>query len=1014
MVLPKISFSFRGGFTMNAYILLLRTFYLIAFCIMAAVSVDGQLHGPSEGAKLHSIRQSAAISIDESRYYSDEVISEGWEHKLDPGLRLLIRQTGSLNKSVGTEWIGSASAPLSIHYSGPGEPMVDVFIQTDGTQPGGNSGLEILSQVGNIYAARVPVSSLELLGRDQSTVFIEASARRERFNDSGRIDIGAHQVHQGVDLPAGYRGEGVVVGVLDSGIDFTHPDFSNDNGTRIQFLAEYTSDSFSDWNKSQIDSNPGSVTQRDLDDGGGHGTHVTGSAAGGGKVNSNLTGVAPDADIIFVKGMIDGGFSDNVVLAGCQYIFEKADQLGKPAVINLSLGGVFGPLDGTTLYEQALSNLTGPGKIIVAAAGNSGFDLMHAGAQLPASATNVTIFLPDNPSAGGMEMWYKPGVVSQVAVGAFIVDDEQDIIYLGNTNYVPVGGFMNYTALQYEDFTLGYVGIDAGTTSDPRNGDGHIFIQILGDPDNNVNLNEVYWVIIYDSNTSGQFDMWVRGGELWPSVVGFGNVNEVPGNTHSTIGSPATAEKVIAVGSYVTKNSWTDIDGIQRQWLNPHPNRDPEQSVVAQIGQRSYFSSTGPTRDGRIAPDISAPGELIFSSLSSHLTEGQGYLRGLVLQGGNYLGMQGTSMASPHLTGVVALMLQVDPTLTYESVLQILQETARTDAHTGVVPNNLFGSGKVDAHAAIKKTLELKGVDPGTPTVLRRFDPASTQRVWTLDTTAPIDSGFVFGTNFYGDKAKATVFSLPDGMTQSQLTEVKVWFGYKRQGLTNQTYSLEVYNGTAASGPTGTPLYSVSNPLSGINADDNFQTQSDATVYTINPPVSVGSTFFVSVNFGDYGAADYGSAAVSATDQIGSRVAEVWEQWSDDSWHNVSDEWTGSQSIPGTGTAGWHLWMEATIGTATAVDDRFADIPHQLVLEPNYPNPFNPSTVIRFGVPAPGHVRMTVYDMLGREIAQLVDDELGAGMHSATFDASAFSSGVYFYRLQMDNQSRVRKMMLVR
>src|SRR5690606_39080521 len=112
--------------------------------------------------------------------------------------------------------------------------------------------------------------------------------------------------------------------------------------------------------------------------GGGHGTHVTATAAGGGRVNANMSGVAPEAEIIFVKGIRNaeslGGFSDADVVNGIQYIFEKADELGLPAVVNLSLGAVSGPLDGSTLYEQVISDLTGPGRIVVAAAGTSGYD----------------------------------------------------------------------------------------------------------------------------------------------------------------------------------------------------------------------------------------------------------------------------------------------------------------------------------------------------------------------------------------------------------------------------------------------------------------------------------------------------------------------------------------------------------------------------------------------------------------------------------------------------------------
>jgi subtilisin family serine protease len=165
----------------------------------------------------------------------------------------------------------------------------------------------------------------------------------------------------------------------------------------------------------------------------------------------------------------------------------------------------------------------------------------------------------------------------------------------------------------------------------------------------------------------------------------------MPGNTELTVATPASAKKVIAVGSYVTKNEWIDIDNIARIW-----------KPTNQIGQRSDFSSIGPTRDGRILPNISAPGELMFSALSSHYTQVE---RAMILQGGGYQAQQGTSQAAPHVTGVIALMLQAEPDLSYEQIIQIFTQTARTDAQTGSVPNNYFGAGRIDAFAAVQSVI---------------------------------------------------------------------------------------------------------------------------------------------------------------------------------------------------------------------------------------------------------------------------------------------------------------------
>jgi hypothetical protein len=575
---------------------------------------------------------------------------------------------------------------------------------------------------------------------------------------------------------------------------------------------------------------------------------------------------------------------------------------------------------------------------------------------------------------------------------------------------------MDYTPLAYEGTILGYIGVDAQTTADPRNGDGNIQIEIVGDSQNNVRINEIIWVIVYDSQAQGKFDMWSFSGEFWPSIVGiaadFPGIVELPGNSNSTVGSPASAGKIISVGSYVTTNSWTDIDNQPRQWTNPDPTRQTENQVVPQIGQKSYFSSVGPTRDGRTAPDISAPGELIFSPLSSHLTEGQGYQRYLVLQGGMYVANQGTSMASPHVAGVVALMLEINPDLTYEEVLDILRETARTDSFTGSVPNNRFGMGKVDAYEAVKKTIEIYGIPGGPSATLRYFDPESEQRLIILDSFAPIDSGFVFGTNRYLDMAKASVFTLPDGVTQAQLSQVNIWFGYRRAGLTSETYSIAVYNGTASSGPTGAPVASKQFLLKDVISDDSFAAEKEPTIHLFDEPVTVPSNFFVSVEFGTYDNSGVGRAAVMATDAQGKRIPEVWEKWSNGSWNNVSDAWFGQSGNPGNN--GWYMWMEAELGTTVDITEENTEIPSQITLQQNYPNPFNPETRIRFMLPDISDVSIDVFDVLGRHVTRLVDSRLEAGLHSVSFNGSGLGSGVYFYRMQAGSTVFTRKMVLLK
>jgi subtilisin family serine protease len=236
---------------------------------------------------------------------------------------------------------------------------------------------------------------------------------------------------------------------------------------------------------------------------------------------------------------------------------------------------------------------------------------------------------------------------------------------------------------------MGLVNIDAFTTANPENGDGEIMIQIHNGGNLNYDVGNYFWSIRLVGKGSGNVDMW--GGILIPQEYGFHGFKGKPvyGDNLMTIGSPGTGEKIISVGSYQTKNTWLDMDS----------------TIIynsPQTGILSLFSSHGPNRNGKILPTISAPGETIFSCLSGNLTIGEGVISNDILFGGYYRGMNGTSMASPHVTGVVALMLQVNPALDFPQVENILQSSARTDVFTGNTPNNDYGAGKVNAFEAVK------------------------------------------------------------------------------------------------------------------------------------------------------------------------------------------------------------------------------------------------------------------------------------------------------------------------
>jgi len=535
-------------------------------------------------------------------------------------------------------------------------------------------GVEIQTILSSgIVTAWVSDNALDELQEIEEIEYVELSSKKHARLDVSRLEIGTDNVHNGVGLQQSYTGVDVIVGIIDTGIDFDHADFKNNDGTtRILYIWDQenngnppTGYSYgTEWTSTQI--NNGQCTQ--IDDGS-HGTHVAGTAVGNGIADNpfgDYTGIAPESNIIFVKGF--GNAVD-----GANYIFTKAQALGKPAVINMSLGGHDGPHDGTSLYEQGMTELIGNGKIIVAAAGNEGSQNIHLNYQVDYNGS-ASLFAP-NPGQELIifDVWYSSDYQMDFSI------DQMD----SNLNFIESSDWIAF-GQEYEGvFASGQtVGIDATETNNPNNGDRHVVIGVQG-----AGLDSYFWALYFSSHESGEtaiFDCWLAVDVAGTFVE---TQDYIAGDNLKTVGAPATANNVIAVGAYNTKNVWIDVNG---QTHNENFT----------VGERADFSSIGPTRDGRTVPQICAPGNLIASAL----TEDTPYADARIIQGGFYQLMEGTSMATPHITGVVALMLQADPSMGFDEIMATLILTAREDEYTtsnGDLPNNYWGSGKVDAYEAV-------------------------------------------------------------------------------------------------------------------------------------------------------------------------------------------------------------------------------------------------------------------------------------------------------------------------
>ncbi|UCE08300.1 MAG: S8 family serine peptidase, partial [bacterium] len=530
-------------------------------------------------------------------------------------------------------------------------------------------------------------------------------------NDVSVPEIRATQARQQYNL----TGKGVIIGIIDTGIDWRHPDFRNSDGTtRIKALLDFSdpgdidedgdldgSDQFGGTLYTEQEINNalngiGTVNEKDIV---GHGTHVAGSAAGNGRATGNgipagtYVGVAPQADLIIVKATRESGsinFEPTDYVNAIAFVDSIAKALNQPYVINLSLGGSLGPHDGKDLSEQAIDNfLSDPdseGKAIIVSAGNDGDKNIHASGTFGNGVTDIETkfsipsYTPEPEHISDyilFEGWYKG-----------IFNYSVKLVTPSGANYGPVSSGRE-GAFQTDDGAI-YISNAKGGLSN-LNGDKQILIQIY-DLDEAKPPTKGEWKIII-IGSAGRFDLWLSGSSMDATISS--NIDR-----SMIAGTPGTAFNAITVGAYVTKKRWTDLDGNHLQ----KPN------LI--INSASSFSSPGPTRDGRIKPEITAPGEMIAASYSADAPPGGAHSifkssdsrwpNAFIARDGKHGLSQGTSFAAPHVAGTIALMVQQHPNKTPGEIRQSIILTARTDSYTSSVPNDKWGYGKLDALAALQ------------------------------------------------------------------------------------------------------------------------------------------------------------------------------------------------------------------------------------------------------------------------------------------------------------------------
>lgn len=568
-------------------------------------------------------------------------------------------------------------------------------------------GVRILGRVGNAVSIAADEATLDILSASP-----RVSSVRSRPRWHALLDVNGQENGAVAARATGASGKGVLVAVIDSGIDARHADFRNADGTtRIKLLWDQFDSSFKNssgaigsappaldesgqplgtlYTEEQINAwlnGVGSMNSVDL---AGHGSLAASVAAGNGLATGNsqpagvYVGTAPQASIIAVRiggeNKNDLGFPGDVISA-LEWIDARASELGMPVVVNMSFGGHVGPHDGSLAEEVAIDEFVAKsGRAVVVSAGNEGDVDIHASGSTRGSHT-VEVFQGGEDSVLAVDCWIPGG--DRVDIG-FTDPSGAAVPDLNARDDICA------STIRSPNRVTGCVG-----SPDAGNGDREILFYV--EPVSNLApISAGRWKFTLRDEGgvhNGRFDCWS------PFEQQF--VSDVDG--HSRVSQPATARGAVSVGALTARNHWPSMSG--------------EGSVNATIGTLAFFSSPGPTRDGRLKPEIVTGGYAIVGAWSMADGTGSGIANvppdsRLVASDGVHVASSGTSFSGPQVTGAIALLFERDPNLTIDEIKTALATTARSDELTGPVPNDSWGNGKLDVAAA------LASLGPPPPTV---------------------------------------------------------------------------------------------------------------------------------------------------------------------------------------------------------------------------------------------------------------------------------------------------------
>lgn len=567
-------------------------------------------------------------------------------------------------------------------------------------------------------AVALPASVFAEISDQEAIRFVEYhAAPGEVLGDQMILNNNIGPVHQGLaPLPEAYTGSDVIIGIIDTGLELAHPDFQHPDGsTRVIAL----------WDQKQAENDPQRVPQpygygqeytaEDIDAGisghndqaqfFGHGSTVSGIALGNANATGDFPGVAPEADIIVVSSDFNRQNWTMTVAEAVEWIFARAEAIGKPAVVNASLGSYLGShdaLDAPALHIESLLEAS-PGRAMVCAAGNSqAWDPYHLGYEIPENDTAFTWFVY-NPQALGsgavfIEAWADAEGFenAEFTVGADVISPAP--AFRGYVPWRSAVGNLNQVLTDTLFFNGAIIGIVQTWVG--QRGDQYLIQAAVTQPfSSQIRFR-------FATTGGGRIDAWSSSNIGTSNMVSAGlptpaeyppmQQYRLPDKEMTLVDSWACSDKVITVGNYVNRTAFPNAAG----GITTYPD-------LVQ-GQISVNSGSGPTRDFRQKPEIAASGDVTLSAgrlayLSTLLNVDPERVSASEMHYVN----GGTSMASPVVAGAAALFFERCGSADYADFRTALIETAVADQFTGALPGLRFGHGKLDVFGLI-----LSSIDP--------------------------------------------------------------------------------------------------------------------------------------------------------------------------------------------------------------------------------------------------------------------------------------------------------------